>query len=112
MICVSVNSDQEEKEGDVLNGYRSINLKHLITNIDNFLVFKECAQEKELQIKLEEERYVENFIDCVNLIGSGPGVFRRWGLEKRFPLIRTIYSFTVIFYQPFVLLGCCLSAGA
>ena len=26
---------------------------------------KECAQERELQIKLEEERDVENFIDYV-----------------------------------------------
>ena len=26
---------------------------------------KECAQERELQIKLEEERDVENLIDCV-----------------------------------------------
>ena len=53
MICESVNSGQEEKEGDVLNGNRIINLKNLITNIDNSLVFKECAQERELQIKLE-----------------------------------------------------------
>ena len=40
MLCESVNSDQEEKEGDVLNGNRIINLKNLITNIDNFLVCK------------------------------------------------------------------------
>ena len=65
MMCESVNSDKEEKEGDVLNGNRIINLKNLITNIDNFLVCKECAQERELQIKLEEERDVEKFIDCV-----------------------------------------------
>ena len=38
MICESVNSDQEEKEGDVLNGNRIINLKNLITNIDKILV--------------------------------------------------------------------------
>ena len=30
--------------------------------MDNFLVCKECAQERELQIKLEEQRDVENFI--------------------------------------------------
>ena len=65
MMCESVNSDQEEREGDVLNGNRMINLNNLITNIDNFLVCKQCAQERELQIKLEEERYVENFIDYV-----------------------------------------------
>ena len=38
MICESVNSDQEEKEGDVLNGNCIINLKDFITNIDNVLV--------------------------------------------------------------------------
>ena len=65
MMCESVNSDQEEKEGDLLNGNRIINLKNFITNIDTFLVCKECAQERELQIKLEEERDVENFIDYV-----------------------------------------------
>ena len=36
MMCESVNSDQEEKEGDVLNGNLIINLKNLITNIDTF----------------------------------------------------------------------------
>ena len=36
MMCESVNSDQEEKEGDVLNGNCIINLKNLITNIDFF----------------------------------------------------------------------------
>ena len=51
LICESVNSDQEEKEGDVLNGNRIIKLKNLITNIYNFLFCKECAQERDLQIK-------------------------------------------------------------
>ena len=46
MMCESVKSDQEEKEGDVLNGNRIINLNNLITNIDNFLVCKECAQKR------------------------------------------------------------------
>ena len=55
----------EKKKGDILNGNHIINLKNLITNIDIFLLCKECAQERELQIKLEEERYVEKFIDCV-----------------------------------------------
>ena len=40
MMCESINSDQEEKEGDVLNGNCIINLKNLITNIDTFLVCK------------------------------------------------------------------------
>ena len=65
MMCESVNSGQEEKEGDVLIGNRIINLKNLISNIDKFLVCKECAQERDLQIKVEEERDVENFIDYV-----------------------------------------------
>ena len=38
MMCESMNSDQEEKEGDVLNGNRIINLNNLITKIDNVLV--------------------------------------------------------------------------
>ena len=65
MMCESVNSDKKEKEGDLLNSNRIINLKNLITNIDIFLLCKECAQERELQIKLEEERDVENFINYV-----------------------------------------------
>ena len=52
MMCESINSDQEEKEGDVLNGNRIINLNILFSNIDKFLVCKECAQEREQQIKL------------------------------------------------------------
>ena len=40
MLCESVNSDQEEKEGDLLNGNRIINLNNLITTIDKFLVHK------------------------------------------------------------------------
>ena len=52
MLCESVNSDQEEKEEDVLNSNCIINLKNLITNLDKFLVCKKSAQERELQIKL------------------------------------------------------------
>ena len=40
MMCESVNSDQEEKEGNVLNGNCIINLKNLISKIDTFLVCK------------------------------------------------------------------------
>ena len=36
MMCESVNSDQEKKEGDVLNVNCIINLNNLITNIDVF----------------------------------------------------------------------------
>ena len=36
MMCEYVNSDKEKKEVDVLNGNRIINLKNLITNMDNF----------------------------------------------------------------------------
>ena len=52
MICESIRYDQEEKEGDLLNGNRIINLNNLITNIDKFLVRKEFAQERELHRKL------------------------------------------------------------
>ena len=62
MLCESVNSDQKQKEGDLLNGNRIINLKNLITNIDKILMCKECAQERDLQIKLEEEIDVEHFV--------------------------------------------------
>ena len=53
MLCESVKSDQEEKEGDLLNGNRIINLNSFITNIDKILGCKECAQERDLHIKLE-----------------------------------------------------------
>ena len=43
MICEFVNSYQEEKVGDLLNGNHIINLKNLITNIYKVLVCKECA---------------------------------------------------------------------
>ena len=62
MLCESVNSDQEEKEGDLLNGNRIINLKNSITNIAKFLVCKECAQERDLRMKLEERIEQENFV--------------------------------------------------
>ena len=40
MLCEFVNSDLEEKQGDLLNGNCIINLNNLITNIDKFLVCK------------------------------------------------------------------------
>ena len=40
MMCESVNSDQEEKEGNVINFNHINNQKNLITNLDNFLVCK------------------------------------------------------------------------
>ena len=36
MLCESVKSDQEEKEGYLLNGNPTINLNSFIKNIDNF----------------------------------------------------------------------------
>ena len=38
VLCESVNYNQEEKEGDLLNGIHIINLKNLITNIYKCLV--------------------------------------------------------------------------
>ena len=58
----SVNTDQEEKEGDVLKGNRIINLKNLSTNIEKCFLCKECVKERYLQIKLEEGKEQENFI--------------------------------------------------
>ena len=37
----------------------------MISSIDKVLVCKECAQERELQIKVEEERDVDNIFDYV-----------------------------------------------
>ena len=65
ILCESVNSDQEEKEGNLSNGNYIINLNFLITNIDNVLVCKECTHERDLQIKLEGKKDQENFIDYV-----------------------------------------------
>ena len=45
MMCESVNSDQEEKQGDVLNSNRIINLKNLITNREFFGVQIVCTRE-------------------------------------------------------------------
>ena len=39
--------NQEEKEGDLLDGNSIINLNNLITNMDTFLVCKECTNERD-----------------------------------------------------------------
>ena len=40
MLSESVNTDQEEKEGDVLKGNRIINPKNFSTNIEKILLCK------------------------------------------------------------------------
>ena len=40
MLCESVNTNQEEKEGDVLKGNRIINLKNLSINVEKCLLCK------------------------------------------------------------------------
>ena len=45
MLFDSVNSGQEEKEKELLNGNHIINLHNLITNIDKCLVCKEGAHQ-------------------------------------------------------------------
>ena len=40
MMCESVKSNQEEKEGDELKGNCIINLKDFITNIDTLFACK------------------------------------------------------------------------
>ena len=57
--------DNKQKQGDNLSSNRLINLKILTNNIDNFLVFRQCEQEKAPQMKLEEERFQENLISYV-----------------------------------------------
>ena len=51
---------------DLLNGNSIINLNNLITNIDIFLVCKECSKERAIQIKLEEGKEQENFVAWVD----------------------------------------------
>ena len=48
MLCESVISDQEGKEGDLLNGNCIINQNNLITNIDNVLLCKVWENERAL----------------------------------------------------------------
>ena len=70
MLCETVKSNQEEKEGDLLNGNRIININNLILNIYTFLVCKECAQERDIQIILKQKRDVENLLIMFKLIIS------------------------------------------
>ena len=70
MICESVNSDQEEKEGHVLNSNCIMNLKILITNMDKFLVCKEFAQERELQINYKRKDMWKTSLIMLRLIFS------------------------------------------
>ena len=51
-----VYSDNKEKYGLLPNGNCIINLRNLITNIDNCLVCKECAQDKDLHITSDERK--------------------------------------------------------
>ena len=62
MLCELACLDNEEKEGDNISGNRLINLKISTTNKGKVFVCQKCAQEKDLQMKLEEERYQESFI--------------------------------------------------
>ena len=50
MLCESVNSYQEEKEGDLPNGNCIIILNNLITNMDTILACRGCSQGRDLQI--------------------------------------------------------------
>ena len=44
VLCETVNSDQEEKMADILNGNHIITLINLVINVDKCLVCRECAQ--------------------------------------------------------------------
>ena len=65
MLFVSVNSDEEEKYRDLLNGNGIINPQNSIANIDKILVCKEYEQERYLQIELKEVKEQEMFVAYV-----------------------------------------------
>ena len=65
MSCEPIISDNKEKGGDNLSGNHLINLNILTTDIEILLVFRQCVQEKALQMKSEEERDQENMISYV-----------------------------------------------
>ena len=67
MLCESVKSDQEEKQGYLLDVNPIINLNIFITNIDKILLCKACAHERALKIKLGKEKYQENFAAFVEV---------------------------------------------
>ena len=66
MLCDTTCLDNEEKEGDNLISNCLIKLKILATNVQNFFLCQKCAKDKALRMKLEEERYQENFIYYVD----------------------------------------------
>ena len=55
MLCAPISQDNYGKEGYRLSGNRLFNIK-FTTNIEKFPVCQQCAQDKALQNKIEEER--------------------------------------------------------
>ena len=57
MLCESIESDQKEKEGDLLNCNPIINLNNLIANMDNvFGVQRMCTGERTTDKIIRENR--------------------------------------------------------
>ena len=65
MLFKYVKSDQEEKEGDLLNLNCIIILNSLVTNTYNFLFCKECAQDRDIHIELERGKDQEKIVAYV-----------------------------------------------
>ena len=61
MLCEPSCSYNENKNRDDLSSNRLINLKMLASNIEIFLC-QQCAHEKSVKMRLEEEIDQENFI--------------------------------------------------
>ena len=56
MLCDPKGSDNKEKGGDNLSCNNLINLKILSTKIEKILVCLKCAHDKDVQIKLKQQR--------------------------------------------------------
>ena len=54
MLCENICSDNEEKQGDKLTGNNLVNVKVFTTNIEKVLVFEQCVQEDDIQMKIDQ----------------------------------------------------------
>ena len=109
MLCETESSYNKEKEGDNLSSNRLINVKILTTNVDEYLVYRKCAQEKAVQMKLEEEKDWENFIsyaEAYNELNTSYGQkgirLLQYDLKKQKSNLQTRYHenyFSMTFYE-------------
>lgn len=54
MLCEHISPDIEDIEGDKIICNHLLNPKLLTTNLDNFLVCQQHAQDQAIQLKIEE----------------------------------------------------------